>query len=172
MKLPSPATHAEFRATLDLVNEIPQHSRRMVERLLDSYCARICPPGVRHTVRLSYRIETDQVTLYELQTICGVPGTQQPVAVAGFRYRSQDGAWRLAWRDQTGAWRPYPLEPRQRTFLEWLREFDRDPEGRFWTRVDGKSLRWCSARGRCDGCEEKYSQVLGFSSPATGSHNG
>jgi Protein of unknown function (DUF3024) len=155
-----------------VVNEIPQHSRRMIERLLDGYCARICPPGVRNSVRLSYRIDIDHVTLFELQRICGVPGTQQPVPVAEFRYRTQDGVWRLAWRDPQGLWRNYAQEPRQRTFLEWLREFDRDPDGRFWTRVDGKSLRWCSSRGRCDGCEEKYCQVLGLAPTATHSLGG
>lgn len=144
----------------------------MVERLLDGYCARICPPAARHAVRLSYRMETCHVTLFELQRICGVPGTQLPVPVAQFRYRSEDGAWRLAWRDQAGSWRCYPLEPRHRTFLDWLRELDRDPDGRFWARVDGKSLRWCSSRGRCDSCEERYGQVLGFSAPASGSQNG
>jgi Protein of unknown function (DUF3024) len=138
----------------------------MIERLLDGYCARICPPGARNAVRLSYRVDVDHVTLYELQRICGVPGTQQPVAVAEFRYRTQDGAWRLAWRESNGPWRNYLEAPRQRTFLEWLREFDRDPAGRFWTRVDGKSLRWCSSRGRCEGCEAKYCQVLGITATA------
>lgn len=164
MNRPLAATAGHFRGNLASVNEIPQHSRRMIERLLDSYCARICPPAARNTVRLSYRIDEDHVTLFELQRICGVPGTQQPAPVAEFRYRAQDGAWRLAWREQNGQWRSYLEEPRQRTFLEWLREFDRDPEGRFWTRVDGKSLRWCSSRGRCEDCEEKYGQVLGISS--------
>lgn len=144
------------------VTDIPQHTRHLVERLLDAYCARICPPQARHTVRLSYRIDAAQITLLELQRICGVPGTQQPVPVAEFRYRGHEGGWRLAYRDVTGTWRNYPHEPRVRSFLEWLREFDRDPDGCFWTRVDGKSLRWCSSRGRCDGCELAYARVLGL----------
>jgi hypothetical protein len=143
------------------VNEIPQHSQRLIEKLLDGYCARICPPSARLAVRLSFRIDSDHVTVFELQRICGVPGTQHPVPLAEFRYRAQEGAWRLSYRDLAGQWRNYPAEPRARTFLDWLREFDRDPEGRFWTRVDGKSLRWCSSRGRCEACEVKYCQVLG-----------
>lgn len=145
------------------MDEIPQHSRRMIERLLDGYCGRICPPAARNAVRLSYRMDVDRVTLFELQRICGVPGTQTPLPLAEFRYRAADAGWRLAYRELNGTWRPYSLEPRVRTFLDWLREFDRDPEGRFWCRIDGKSLRWCSSRGRCASCELAYARVLGQS---------
>jgi hypothetical protein len=46
-----------------------------------------------------------------------------------------------------------------------LREFDLDPIGLFWGRLDGKSLRWCSSRGRCIDCDLRYKQVLGLAAP-------
>jgi hypothetical protein len=145
------------------VSEIPQHSRRLVERLLESYCARICPPGARAAVRLSYRIDVDRVTIFELRRICGVPGTQQPAPLAQFRFRGSEGGWRLLTL-HSGWWRAYPAEPKVRSFLDWLRELDADPQGRFFTRIDGKSLRWCSSVGRCSDCDTRYCQVLGLQS--------
>ena len=33
-------------------------------------------------------------------------------------------------------------------------------------RLNGRSLRWCSPRGRCDDCDLRYGQVLGVAEPA------
>ncbi|MCS6948298.1 MAG: DUF3024 domain-containing protein [Steroidobacteraceae bacterium] len=144
------------------VNEIPQHSRRLAERLLAAYCQRICPPTARGTVRLAFTLELDRITIHELRPICGVPGTQRPVPLAQFRYRHAEARWRLYYAERQGLWRPYPAEPRTRPFLEWLRELDADPQGRFFARIDGKSLRWCRAEGRCRDCDARYCRVLGL----------
>ncbi len=112
------------------VNGIPLHTRWLVERLLGSYCSRICPPHARHAVLLGYTLEADNL-------------------------------WQLMVADDAARWRRYAPLPSSRNFLDLLREVDADPSGAFWGRIDGKSLRWCSARGRCDDCEEKYCRVLG-----------
>ena len=148
------------------MNDIPLHTRRLVERLLGSYCARICPPTARHAVLLDYRVEADSATLYELRSICGVAEMRRPVPLARFCYRAARNEWRLYAAeeidDESIVWRRYAARPAGRNFIELLRELDADPRGIFWGRVDGKSLRWCSARGRCADCDEKYCQVLGF----------
>lgn len=143
------------------VNGIPLHTRWLVERLLGSYCSRICPPHARHAVLLGYTLEADRATLNELRPICGVPGTRRNVPTAQFRYSAADNHWHLMVADDAARWRRYAPLPSSRNFLDLLREVDTDPTGAFWGRIDGKSLRWCSARGRCDDCEEKYCRVLG-----------
>ena len=142
------------------MNNIPQHTRLMIERLLDAYCTRICPLLARNTVLIGYRIDADQVVIHELRRILGVPGTCEPVPVARFRHRPAGNDWALDFFDGS-TWRRYRPLPASRGFIELLREFDRDPEGLFWGHLDGKSLRWCSARGRCAGCDLRYRQVLG-----------
>jgi len=146
------------------VNELPQHSQALVARLLDAYCARICPPLARNTVLIGYRIEGEQVVIHELRRILGVAGTWEPVPVARFRYRSSSGGWLLDYFEN-GVWQRYRPLLHSKSFLELLREFDRDPAGIFWSRLDGKSLRWCSARGRCIDCDLRYKQVLGLAFP-------
>ncbi|MFO1427720.1 MAG: DUF3024 domain-containing protein [Steroidobacteraceae bacterium] len=141
---------------------IPQHTRWLVERLLAAYCARICPPQVRSVVQLGFTLEHDRATLEELRPICGVPGTRRPMPLAQFRYDEREQLWRLFHADESGRWRRYAARPASPRFIDLLRELDADPNGTFWCRIDGKSLRWCSSRGRCAECDAKYCRVLGL----------
>jgi len=140
---------------------LPVHTRHLVERLLARYCTRICPPSFERQVRLGYRVEGRHVVLHEIKAIYGIPGTSRTVDVARFSYRPADGSWRLGYnRNEPTRWRPYPAG-RERDFVRLLAEVDADPSGLFWGRVNGASLRWCSARGRCADCEAGYRSVLG-----------
>ncbi|NBP07052.1 MAG: DUF3024 domain-containing protein [Gammaproteobacteria bacterium] len=121
-------------------------------------------PLARNTVLIDYRVEGDRVVIHELRRILGVAGTRAPVPIARFRYRSSSGDWLLDYFEE-GLWRRYRPLPRSQSFLELLREFDLDPIGLFWGRLDGKSLRWCSSRGRCIDCDLRYKQVLGLAAP-------
>jgi hypothetical protein len=152
------------------VNVIPEHTARLVERLLSAYCERICPPTARFAAVLRHRLDPDRATIHELRRICGVPGTAQPFPLAQFRYRAAYSDWTFffnaappeAGAEQPARWRRYVSMPRSSHFVELLREFDADPRGLFWGRVNGKSLRWCRADGRCGACDERYCQVLGI----------
>lgn len=151
------------------MNLIPQHTRHLLERLLGGYCERICPPTARFAVRLSHRVDADRATLFHLRSICGVPGTARPVELAQFRYSARTQHWTFHINaapvdgpaDQPPRWRRYAPLREARNVLDLLREFDADPAGLFWGRVNGKSLRWCRAEGRCADCDERYCRVLG-----------
>ena len=60
-------------------------TRRLVEKLLQGYCDRICPPSARHTVLLGFDVGLDRATILEIQRIFGLPGTGRPVELAQFR---------------------------------------------------------------------------------------
>lgn len=141
---------------------IPQHTLLVVTRLLDAYCARVCPPSARQTVLIGYRLEHDAVVLEEHRRILGVAGTRRAVPVARMRWRPADGCWTFEHADPSGMMRRYRPLPASRSFLALLREFDADPAGLFWGRIDGKSLRWCRSEGRCAPCEARYRDVLGL----------
>lgn len=140
---------------------IPLHTTRLVERTLGRYCQRICPPTARNAVQLGFRIDADRVTLYEIRLLCGVPGTHRHVSVAQLRYSARSGEWRLFHADQPWGWKRHAAQAPSRSFIELLRAIDADEAGLFWGRVNGKSLRWCSPRGRCEGCEQRYCAMLG-----------
>jgi len=144
------------------VSEIPQHTRWLVTRLLDAYCARICPPTARHAVQLAYRMGTDVVVIEEWRSILGIPGTRRAVPVARLRWHAVESDWTLDYADTAGQMRRYPPLDRSRSILELLREFDADPAGYFWGRLNGHSLRWCRPEGRCAGCDLRYREILGL----------
>jgi hypothetical protein len=151
------------------VSTLPDHTRHLVERMLAAYCQRICPPEFREQVVLGYRLGAHGATLHEVRRICGVPGTAKLVDVAQLRYDARRGTWRLFHRDDADdaeppRWRRYPAEP-QRSLSAVMRELDADRLGLFWPRLNGASLRWCSARGRCADCAERYQSVLGRAEP-------
>ena len=143
---------------------LPAHTRRLVQKLLAGYCRRICPPSFRQQVVLDYRIEGSAALLYEIRSFCGVPGARREVPIARLRH-AIDGWWQLEHADLAGRWRRVRaragITPRSRSFLALLRAIDEDPDGLFWGRVNGKSLRWCSSRGRCMGCAQRYGEILG-----------
>lgn len=144
---------------------IPLHTRHLVEKLLQGYCDRICPPSARHAVLLGFRLEHDRAIVHHLQRLFGIAGTGQPVEVAQFRYHAGRNEWRMMYVDEAGRWRRYPRHVATHSFIELLREFDADPAGLYWGRINGKSLRWCSPRGRCADCDLRYCRVLGVAEP-------
>jgi hypothetical protein len=75
--------------------DIPLHTARLVERVLGSYCERICPPSARHAVQLDWCIAADTVTLLEVRLFCGVPGAH--------RQRCRSSQWKRR-QAPFGAW--------------------------------------------------------------------
>lgn len=144
---------------------LPDHTRRVAERLLAAYCQRICPPEFREQVVLGYRLDDEGATLHELRRICGVPGTSRLHDVARLRYDARRGTWWLYFREDVDEavprWRRYPGGRAQRNLALLMRDFDTDAHGLFWPRINGASLRWCTSRGRCAGCAARYLSVLG-----------
>jgi hypothetical protein len=143
--------------------DLPQHTSRLVERGLARYCERVCPPSFARQVRLAYRIEGRVATLYEIKPAWCTASeiARRESAVARFVYQPRDGSWRFQHPERGSGWRSYRRLPRSRDFLALLREIDADPAGIFWGRVNGASLRWCSAHGRCARCDARYRDILG-----------
>lgn len=138
---------------------------------MESYCDRVCPPTARHTVELRFELMADRVRIAEVRRFCGVPGANQMVPLAEFRYAARSAEWLLYYADLRAEpavrWRRYPLLCRSRSLIELLRRFDADPAGRFWSRLNGRSLRWCRQSGRCEGCDHRYGRILGLERPGT-----
>jgi len=137
-------------------------TRRLVERYCSRYCDPVCPPRFARRVRLSYRLDGDEVWLNELRPIFRSHNMDalREVPFVRFRFEPATCEWRLHYCDWRGRLRTYAALPRSRDFLRLLREIDRDPHGIFWQRVSGASLRWCSPRGRCADCDERYSRIV------------
>ena len=138
-------------------------TRRLVERHCRRYCDPVCPPEAQNAVRLRFRVEGDDVWISESRPLFRTYGMhavrETPVACLSFDAATRE--WTLFRAARDGRPRRYPGPARSRNFLALLREFDRDPRGLFWPRLNGASLRWCSPRGRCRRCDARYQRILG-----------
>ena len=141
---------------------LSEHTHRLIEGHCRRYCAPVCPPSVVNQVRLGFRMSGDDVWIHELRPLFRTLGMYavREVALACLRFAPVSRDWSLH-HCVDGHLRPYAPLPRARNFLRLLREFDRDPHGVFWPHLNGASLRWCSAGGRCRQCELRYARVLG-----------
>jgi hypothetical protein len=147
---------------------LPDHTRRLAEGLLERYCGELCRPDPGQRVELGFRLDDAGVTVFEKRRICGVPGSARAVDVARLRYAPGRGAWQLQYpasyaADGPTRWRVHPGLGQERSLARLLRALDEDPCGRFWPRLNGANLRFCSARGRCADCAERCRAVLGLS---------
>lgn len=141
---------------------LPLHTLRLVEKRLGDYCRRVCPPSFERQVRLGFRCEDTDVTLFEVRPAWSALGqsAEMHVDVARFRHESR-GIWHFSYVDPWRRWRRYRWLPSSHNFVDLLRELDSDPHGVFWGSINGASLRWCSARGRCRFCDSIYRAILG-----------
>jgi len=147
---------------------LPDHTRRLAEQLLGRYCEELCRPRTGQRVELGFRIDDAGATLFEQRRICGVPGSARAVDVARLRFARPSGAWQLQYPASYAAegpprWRAHRGLRAERSLARLLREIDEDPRGRFWPRLNGANLRFCSARGRCADCAARCRAMLGVS---------
>jgi hypothetical protein len=147
---------------------MPDHTRRLAMQLLRRYCEEICRPPDARAVALGCRIDADTAVIHEKRRICGVEGSIREVPVARFQYDTRTGQWRLhhphAYASDTPVrWRRYRDAQPTRNLAELLQILDTDPMGRFFPRINGASLRFCSARGRCADCARACRALLGIS---------
>lgn len=144
---------------------LPDHTRRLAERLFAAYCEGLCAPGVRPRVELGFRLEADGAVLFEQRPLCGVAGAARPVAIARLGYAAGSGDWTLLCPVDYAAarprWRRYPGLLPDRSVAHLLRVIDSDPDGHFFPRLNGASLRWCTSKGRCADCALRYRATLG-----------
>lgn len=109
---------------------LPDIARNRVESTLASYCAERVPSGLRHEIKVVYRIRTTSVTLY--QERLADPGRWIRLVVAQLRYNPDLNHWKLYCADRNARWHRYDLAPPARSIEPLLEEIDHDPTGVFW----------------------------------------
>lgn len=106
--------------------------KAQVHKLLTAYCAKRVPPAVRSKVRIGYRIDGNEVILYEERPAFQPPHDWREMVVAKFRYVGTQREWRLYCQHRDLRWHAYRARPAASSFAELLDEVDADPTGIFW----------------------------------------
>lgn len=106
--------------------------RDHVIRVLDAYCERRVPLHVRDKVALQFRIQRQDVVLFEKRPRFNRPGEWVESGVAKFRFNRKAGEWSLLYRDRNAKWHYFDPCPPSPEFEALLAEVDRDVTGIFW----------------------------------------
>ena len=103
-----------------------------VEKRLSEYCDSKVPPHVRDKVRLCFRINNNEVVLYEERPYFKDPNEWIEVSIAKFRYIKSRRVWRLYCQFRDLRWHQYEPLDEAPDFETLLGEVDADPTCIFW----------------------------------------
>jgi len=111
---------------------IPEAVKIVVESSLISFIEQRVPARARDEVDLSYRFRGNSVTIYEDRPVFFTRTEWTKMAIAQFRYDSEQRTWTLYYADRNSRWHQYfDVEPSE-DFEQLLQEVHEDPTGIFW----------------------------------------
>jgi Protein of unknown function (DUF3024) len=110
---------------------IPDLEKERAERALRRLCDKV-PREIRHQLTHDFRFVRSDVELFSRRPHFMQRDRVTEEVIAKFRYNAKRGAWSLLWADRNLRWHTYEGFEERRSFLELLREVERDPTGVFF----------------------------------------
>jgi hypothetical protein len=111
---------------------LPSFNRSLVEAKLKEYCERRIPIHARSSVRLTYNIRGNSVTLNEERPLFTDPSKWVATAVAQFRFNPHTSEWTLYCADRNSRWHDYTESDPDPKIEALLKAVDEDVTGIFW----------------------------------------
>lgn len=111
---------------------LPTLVRTLVETKLKKYCEQRVPVHAKSSVRLSFNIRGNSVTLIEQRPL--FPGASEWVdtVIAQLRFDSKTSKWTLYCPDRNSRWHKYTESEPEDKIDTLLRHIDEDETGIFW----------------------------------------
>lgn len=111
---------------------MPELIRKSAEKELSRYCEDKVPACFRSEVRVGFRIEGEQATLFEERVVLANPGRWAARPVAQFRFQSDLNQWTLHYPDARHSWRLYLNANPTLNLKQLIQAVDDDPFNSFW----------------------------------------
>lgn len=106
---------------------------KRIEKHLGSFInARRPAPHIRHEVDLSYRIDNQNVEIYEIRALWNDPEKKIESPIAKATFIKKDKIWKVYWMRQDLKWHSYKPEPVVKTIEEFVSLVDQDKNACFW----------------------------------------
>ena len=95
-------------------------------------CEKRVPESIRDKLRYEYKIENQDVILYEIRPRWDKPNEQTELPCAKLKFVRSQNVWKLFWQRANMKWHAYgPLKSSQ-DLAELIAEIDTDPYGCFF----------------------------------------
>jgi len=106
---------------------ISEFETKRCEKYVSEYVAKHRPPAhVRNDVDLCYRIEDQNVIIYELRSLWNKPDKKIESMVAKTTYVKKSKTWKVFWHKSDMKWHSYTPVPEVKTLEEFLSLLEAD----------------------------------------------
>jgi hypothetical protein len=107
-------------------------TKKYVETKMTEYCNNRIPKHIRDKIKMVFKINRNNVTLFETRPFYADPSVWTENPVAQFRYDEYSKKWTLYCADRNSKWHIYlGIKPRS-NMEDLLKEVDLDPTHTFY----------------------------------------
>lgn len=95
--------------------------------IMENYLERARPkPEIRHKVDLSYEINEQSITIFEIRPFWNNPKEKVKSDIAKTTYVKSKNHWKVFWKRANGNWDPYSPEPTVQKLSDFIRLVEED----------------------------------------------
>lgn len=105
---------------------------KRIENTVGKMCERRSPAHLRDKLRTIFKVEGQDVIVYEERPRWNNPQEWTSTPMAKFKTIRKDNAWKLYWMRRDLKWHAYEMPPGTKSLEALVKEVDSDPHGTFW----------------------------------------
>ena len=80
---------------------------KLIDKLIGDFCRNRVPVEIQNELRYGYRIEGQNIFIYETRPRWDAPSEWMTLDFAKLRYIKQQKTWKLYWKRASGKWEVY-----------------------------------------------------------------
>jgi len=103
-----------------------------INNFVGALCNKKAPEAIRDQLRYEYKIENQDVILYEIRPRWDKPDEQTELPCAKLTFVRSRNVWKLFWQRADMKWHAYGPLKLSRDLAELVAEIDTDPHGCFF----------------------------------------
>ncbi|MBT9439028.1 MAG: DUF3024 domain-containing protein [Desulfobacterales bacterium] len=103
-----------------------------INKFVGALCKKRSPGHIRDKLRYEYKIESQDVILFEIRPRWDEPNEQIRLPFAKLKFVRTQNIWKLFWQRADMKWHKYGPFESSRDLVELVAEIDADPHGCFF----------------------------------------
>ena len=103
-----------------------------INKFVGALCKKRVPESIRDKLRYEYKIEKQDVILFEIRPRWNKPDEQIELPCAKLKFVRSQNVWKLFWQRANMKWHAYGPLKSSRNLTELIAEIDTDPYGCFF----------------------------------------
>jgi len=106
--------------------------KKLIEKVVGKFCDIRVPMRVRDQLRNGYRVDGQNLFIYESRPMWNKPSEWMDLDFAKLTYVKSKGNWKLYWKRASGKWKLYEPHSESRELGDLINTIDQDRYGCFF----------------------------------------